>query len=91
MVPNEDLLGMAGPSAMGPAGQLGRSLLRTRFRDLALETWAVVLSAGRQGVSREHHTFQAGRAFSVMGGLVPQIDVFLSLVSRRPLVTAAAL
>lgn len=42
-------------------------------------------------VSRELATVQAGRAPTVIWWLMPQIDVFLSLVSWSPLVTAAAL
>lgn len=42
-------------------------------------------------VSRELATVQAGTALTVIQWLMPQIDVFLSLVSWSPLVTAAAL
>lgn len=45
----------------------------------AVEAWVVILSAGRERVSREYKMFQAGGALSGVNGLVPQIDVFLSL------------
>lgn len=45
----------------------------------AVEAWIVILSTGRERVSRAHKTFQTGEALSGVSGLVPQIDVFLSL------------
>lgn len=71
----------------GPAGQLGQGAFSTaRCRGLGghPERWE------GEGEQRAQ-TIQAGGALSGVSGLVPQIDVFLSLVSGRPLVTAAAL
>lgn len=56
-----------------------------------LEAVVTILSAGEEGEQGTGNVPGGGGSAVRFGGLVPQIDVFLSLVSWSPLVTVAAL